>query len=221
MKNLTLIIPAKHEAESLPIVLNEIKSLDCKKKIILEASDQKTIESIKGFECEIIFQNKRGYGDALKTGIENVDTEYLCIFNADGSFDPKYLKQMLNMCEKVDYVFATRYLKDGGSEDDTFITKFGNYFFSTLGNVLFSLGLSDILFTFILGKKLAFKSLDLKSSDFCLCVEIPINAKRIGQNYSQISSKERKRIAGFKKVNEFKDGLKILIFMILKFFRIK
>ena len=144
MKNLTLIIPAKHEAESLPIVLNEIKSLDCKKKIILEPSDQKTIESISGFDCEIIYQNKRGYGDALKTGIENVDTEYLCIFNADGSFDPKYLKEMLKMCEKVDYVFATRYLKDGGSEDDTFITKFGNYFFSTLGNILFSLDLSDI-----------------------------------------------------------------------------
>ena len=221
MKNLTLIIPAKHEAESLPIVLNEIKSLDCKKKIILEASDQKTIESIREFDCEIIYQNRIGYGDALKTGIENVDTEYLCIFNADGSFDPKYLEEMLKMCEKVDYVFATRYLKDGGSEDDTFITKFGNYFFSTLGNVLFSLNLSDILFTFILGKKLAFKSLNLKSSDFCLCVEIPINAKRISQKYSQISSKERKRIAGFKKVNEFKDGLKILIFMILKFLRIK
>ena len=58
-------------------------------------------------------------------------------------------------------------------------------------------------------------------NDFCLCVEIPINAKRNNQRYCEIASQERKRIAGFKKVNEFKDGLKILIYMIQKFFRIK
>ena len=32
MKNLTLIIPAKKEKESLPQVIDEIKNLDCKKK---------------------------------------------------------------------------------------------------------------------------------------------------------------------------------------------
>ena len=49
------------------------------------------------------------------------DTEYACIFNADGSFDPKYLNQMV---EKIrysnDFVFSTRYKKPGGSDDDTF-----------------------------------------------------------------------------------------------------
>ena len=85
----------KNEAESLPAVLNEIKSFNCKKKIILEETDYETIESIKNFDCEIIYQNHKGYGDALRTGIQNVDTEYLCIFNADGSFDPIYLKEML------------------------------------------------------------------------------------------------------------------------------
>ena len=46
MNNLTLIIPAKREAESLPRVLQEIKNLDCKIIVILEKSDIETIESI-------------------------------------------------------------------------------------------------------------------------------------------------------------------------------
>ena len=221
MNNLTLIIPAKYESESLPTVLDEIKSYNCKKKVILEPSDTETIESIKNFDCEIIFQSQKGYGNALRMGIESVDTDYLCIFNADGSFDPSYLPSMLKLCDNHVYVFATRYLKEAGSDDDTFLTKFGNYFFSTLGNILFSLKLSDILFTFVLGKKSSFKSLNLKCNDFCLCVEIPINAKRNNQSYCEIASQERKRIAGFKKVSEFKDGLKILIYMIQKFFRLK
>ena len=61
MKNLTLIIPAKYESESLPNVLNEIKMFECKKKIILESTDINTIESIKDFDCEIVFQNQIGY----------------------------------------------------------------------------------------------------------------------------------------------------------------
>ena len=220
MKNLTLIIPAKREAESLPQVLQEIKNVGCKIIVILESSDIETIESIKDFDRQIVYQSNKGYGDALIQGINNVQTDYLCIYNADGSFDPKYLNNMLSLCKNQDYVFASRYLKEAGSEDDTIITKVGNIFFTTLGNLLFSLKLSDILFTYVLGKTKSFKLLNLKSKDFRLCVEIPISAKRMNFSYVDIPSYERKRIAGKKKVNEFRDGFKILFYMIKRFLRL-
>ena len=220
MKNLTLIIPAKKEAESLPQVLQEIKNVGCKIIVILESSDIETIESIKDFDRKIVYQSNKGYGDALIQGINNVQTDYLCIYNADGSFDPKYLNNMLSLCKNQDFVFASRYLKEAGSEDDTIITKVGNIFFTTLGNLLFSLKLSDILFTYVLGKTKSFKLLNLKSKDFRLCVEIPISAKRMNFSYVDIPSYERKRIAGKKKVNEFRDGFKILFYMIKRFLRL-
>jgi glycosyltransferase involved in cell wall biosynthesis len=217
MKNLTLIIPAKQESESLPRVLKEISDLECEIIIILESTDLTTIDSVKDFNCKLIYQSGKGYGNALIEGINNVQTKFLCIFNADGSFDPKYLNEMLKICENNDYVFTSRYLKNAGSEDDTIITKIGNFIFSLLGNMLFSLKLSDILFTYILGKTSSFKSLNLKSNDFCLCVEIPINAKKMNALYNDIPSYERKRIAGKKKVSEFRDGFKILTYMIKRF----
>lgn len=220
MPNLTLIIPAKNEAESLPSVLNELKNFDFNKTIILETSDKSTIESIQNFDCEILYQNEKGYGNALIQGINNVKTEYLCIFNADGSFDPTYLSEMLKLCKNRDLVFASRYLKKAGSDDDTILTKIGNYIFSLLGNIFFSLKLSDILYTYVLGKTDSFKKLDLKSNDFCFCVEMPIKAKRLEMDIVDTPSYERRRIAGEKKVNEFKDGFKILLFMIKSFFKI-
>ena len=57
-------------------------------------------------------------------------------------------------------------------------------------------------------------NLNLKSDDFCLCVEIPINAKKMKQSYTDVPSNERRRIAGKKKVNEFSDGMKILKYML-------
>ena len=219
MEKLTLIIPAKEEAESLPKVLLELKNYSCKIIIILEQSDIKTLEAIKNFECKIVYQSGRGYGNALIEGIKNVETNYLCIFNADGSFDPKYLDEMLKLSENnTDFVFASRYMKGAGSEDDTFLTIIGNYFFSIFGKIFFSLKISDILFTYLLGKTQSFKKLDLQSDDFCLCVEMPIKAKRLSMNMKDIPSFERSRIAGKKKVNEFRDGFKILIFMIKSLF---
>ena len=221
MKNLTLIIPAKNEEDSLPQVLDEIKNYECDKIVILEESDIKTINAIKDFNCKLVYQTGRGYGNALIDGINNVKTEYTCIFNADGSFNPKYLDEMLNLCKnELDFVFASRYMKNGGSDDDTFLTTVGNFIFSMIGKIFFSLRLSDILYTFLLGKTYAFKKLDLKSDDFCLCVEMPIKARRLGMNFIDTPSYERKRIAGKKKVNEFRDGFKILIYMIKSFFRI-
>ena len=219
MEKLTLIIPAKDEAESLPKVLLELKNYSYKIVIILEKSDIKTLEAIKNFECKIVYQTGKGYGNALIEGMKNVETDYLCIFNADGSFDPKYLKQMLKVSENnTDFVFASRYMEGAGSDDDTFITKIGNYFFSIFGKIFFSLNISDILFTFLLGKTQSFKKLNLQSNDFCLCVEMPIKAKKLNMTMKDIPSFERSRIAGKKKVNEFRDGFKILIFMIKSFF---
>ena len=220
MKNLTLIIPAKNEEDSLPQVLEEIKNYECNKIVILEESDFKTINAIKNFNCKLVYQTGRGYGNALIEGLNNVETDYTCIFNADGSFNPKYLEEMLDLCKgDRDFVFASRYMSGGGSDDDTLLTKIGNFIFSAIGNIFFSLKLSDILYTFLVGKTDSFKKLDLRSNDFCLCVEMPIKAKRLRMNIIDTPSYERKRIAGEKKVSEFKDGLKILSYMIKSFFK--
>ena len=221
MNNLTLVIPAKNEGDSLPIVLKEIENFDCKKIVVVEPLDYQTINSIKNFNCEIIYQSNYGYGNALIEGINHVKTEYLCIFNADGSFNPKELDGMLSACKlNFDFIFASRYKKNGSSDDDTFLTKLGNFVFTKIGNIFFSIDISDILYTFLLGRTDSFKKLNLFSRDFCLCVEMPIKAKRKGMKFKDIESHERKRIAGVKKVNEFKDGFKILFYMVKSFFKI-
>ena len=57
MKNLTLIIPAKNEPESLPIVISELSKYDYNINIILHKSDIETIQSLNGLNVNIIYQN--------------------------------------------------------------------------------------------------------------------------------------------------------------------
>ena len=221
MSELTLIIPAKNEKESLPKVLQNLKDHNFKVIVSLQKDDYETIESIKDFNVKIYEQTGIGYGNSLREGINQCSTKYFCIYNADGSFEEKDLSQMLVKCEKNDFVFASRYLNGGGSDDDTIITYVGNKIFSFVVRFLFSLNLSDILYTFVVGKTSIFRELNIQSDDFRFCVEFPIKLKLLNKSYTSIPSYEKKRIGGEKKVNEIKDGFLILTEIIKLFFKFK
>ena len=220
MNDLTLLIPAKIEKESLPLVLKETEDYNLNKLVVMEEEDIETFEAIKNYNCDILFQKNKGYGSALIEGINKINTKYLCIFNADGSFDPKELEQMYLKAKSNNFVFASRYNYNAGSDDDTILTLIGNKIFSFIGNTFFKLKINDILYTYILGESILFKKLNLTQSDFRICVEIPINIESKKFTYTTNSSFERSRFKGEKKVNEFTDGFKILMYLMKKILKL-
>jgi glycosyltransferase involved in cell wall biosynthesis len=221
MNRITLVIPAKNEEKSLPYLRDEMRFIKCKKLLIVTKINKKILKLKKIYKFDLILQEKDGYGSAIIEGIKKVKTKYLCIYNADGSFDPKTLNKMYNII-KIDekkFVFASRYEEKGGSLDDTFLTYIGNKIFTFIGNFFFKLKLSDILFTYVMGVTKNFNKLNLQSRDFRLCVEIPIKIKENSLLINTTASYERRRIAGVKNVNEFRDGFLILLYLLKKFLK--
>lgn len=221
MNRITLVIPAKNEEESLFYVLDEIKNIKCKKLLIVTNINKEILKLKKIYKFDLILQNKNGYGSAIIEGIKKVKTKYLCIYNADGSFDPNTLNKMYNIIKigEKKFVFASRYEAKGGSLDDTFLTYIGNKIFTFIGNIFFKLKLSDILFTYVMGLTKNFNELNLQSKDFRLCVELPIKIKKKNFLIITTSSYERRRVAGVKNVNEFRDGFLILLYLLKEFLK--
>ena len=86
MDQLTLVIPAKNEAETLPTVLKDLDKYSLKITVVLEKEDIDTINAIKNFNCKILYQEVFGYGDALIQGSTVLKQSIFVFFNADGSF---------------------------------------------------------------------------------------------------------------------------------------
>ena len=116
MQNLTLIIPAKYESESLPDVLRELKKFNYNIFVVLKDTDLETINSIKNFDIEIVYQKGTGYGNALIEGINFCKTKYFCIFNADGSFNPNEIQSMMDRLDSNnnDFIFDGVGIVSGG-----------------------------------------------------------------------------------------------------------
>ena len=83
---------------------------------------------------------------------------------------------------------------------------------------MFKIKINDILHTFFICKIEIFKKIKFKYNDFSFCSELPILVVKLKIPHSEISTHERKRIAGKAKVNSFIDGFIILKSMINLFF---
>ena len=218
-KKISLIIPAKNEVESLETVLLEVKNnyLIGEIIVIVDSEFDNSVAIAKKFNCKLVIQKNNGYGSAIIEGFKNAKNKFGCIFNADHSFDPKYLDGLVKESKKNDFVFGTRYNKQSGSDDDTIVTLIGNKIFSFISNKILKIKLTDILFTYVLCNVEKFNKLNLKNYDFKLCIELPAKVKQNNFSYSEIPIFERKRYGGKKKVNAIKDGFLILIEIIKNF----
>ena len=64
LSNLTLLIPAKFEKESLPRVINHLNNLNCRKLVVLAAEDIETIVRLRPW---IEDEWRDSYGEFSKT----------------------------------------------------------------------------------------------------------------------------------------------------------
>ena len=209
-----ILIPTLNEEGNIAKILSDLKSKGFEFITILDAqSEDKTAEIAEKFGCKIIIDEKKnmGFGYSVINGINASDKRYCCIFDGDGSFDSdSILKMYQELNNGYDFVFCSRYLGGRKSEDDTIITKFGNYFFTKLIKILFNYNITDALFFYCLSETKNFKNLNLVSNDFNICTELLIKANKYF-SCKEIFSRERKREYGVSKVNKIYDGLKFTL----------
>jgi len=214
LKEIEILIPTFNEEKNLQITIDTLRKLGLNNLTILDAlSDDNTVEIAKKNNCKVLIDPSRrlGFGYSVISGINNSSSKYLCIFDADGSFDPNTILLMKDILvrKKLDFIFGSRYLDGNTSDDDTLITKFGNFFFTKLISLLFNFKTSDALFLYLFGKRECFINLNLQEKDFKICTEALIKA-RTGYKCGEIYSHEKKRMFGTTKVDRVKDGYLIL-----------
>ena len=209
-KLVTLVVPTKEE---IPHIINLLKSIVKSryvKEIIVVLEVNVPNKFFKHKKVKLINQKNKGYGAAIKEGFKKSKSKYTCIYNADGSFDLNDLKKMIKLTKRYDFIFASRYLRGGGSEDDTCLTIVGNFLFTKLGLIFLNIKLSDILYTYVLCNTNLFKKFNFSNDDFRFCIELPNNVVISNYKYTSFPSCEYKRKYGKKNVNEFRDGFLIL-----------
>ena len=91
----------------------------------------------QGTGYEVYVQQKPGFRNAYLEVWPRIRGDVVVYFTPDGNSIPETIPALLDkMGEGFDLAIASRYLGDARSEDDDAVTRFGNWMFRTLANLL-------------------------------------------------------------------------------------
>lgn len=211
---LSVVIPAHNEQESVSGTIEglyaTLRQEDIPHEILLvdDHSTDRSAEKIAGLRASIPSlrylrnQGPRGFGNAVRYGLENFGGECVAVMMADGSDSPSDLVRFYRtMWEKdLDAVFGTRF-SDGGKLIDYPSPKFLlNRLANTVIKLLFRLKYDDVTNAFKLYRRTTIEGLQpLLAPHFNLTVELPLKTIVRGYSYTWIGNSWCNRTKGASK----------------------
>ena len=97
MVNVSIVIPAYNEQDSIEKTIQEIKEVLSKSKnkyeiiIVNDGSKDNTSEILKSIKNIIVINHpyNKGYGASIKTGIKNSKYDWILVIDSDGTYPIK------------------------------------------------------------------------------------------------------------------------------------
>jgi dolichol-phosphate mannosyltransferase len=212
---LSVIIPAYHEADNLSILLPQIhqvlKTLNIDYEIIVvdEYADGETHEVVNRFSSRLLSPPQKGYGTALQAGFQHATGNYIITMDADLSHSPDFLISLWNKRNSSDVIIASRYTPGGIA-----IMPFSRLVLSKILNLLFSRGLDlkvkDMSSGYRLYKSSIVKNGKYISKDFNILQEILVLALINGFKVLETPFTYRPRQYGSSHARVIKFGFKYI-----------
>ena len=224
---ISVVIPAFNEEKSIPYVLNDIPNFVNLIIVCDNSSTDKTSEIAKNMGAKVVFEEKKGYGNACLKAISYLRNlkdkpEIVVFIDGDYSDDPKQMKKIVDpiFYEGYDLVLGarTKSLRDKNSMTAHQI--FGNWLACFLMRIFFDSRFKDLgPFRAITWDKLM--QLDMRDKSFGWTIEMQIKALIKNYKYKEIGVKYKKRIGKSKisgtLVGSILAGKKIL-YLIFKYY---
>ncbi len=216
---IALIAPTINEITALPHVLPKLDRNIIHEIIVvdLNSTDGTVAYCIEnGFQVH--HQQNPGYGAALMEALAITNADVIIEFTPDGSAIPEKVPDLLaKINEGYDFVIASRYRDGAKSYDDDMVTRFGNWLFTKLVNILFHAHYTDTLVGFRAYRRSAFDKIHPTAKGLSWAVQLPIQFTKAEVKIAEIGANEPARIGGERKMRPFRTGLEILRVIIKEF----
>ena len=216
MKDLTVVLPAYNEEESLGLVIDEIKALPVQCHILVidnnSTDDTYNVAISKG--VKVVTEELLGKGNAMRKGFELASTPYVIMMNSDYTYPADNIIGIRALLAEYDVVIGYRYVKEDGSM--SLINSVGNKMLSLLASALYGIRVHDVCTGLWGFKKGTLDRIIPESEGFTLEAELFVRVAEFGDTCKliQIPTSYRSRLNGSKAKLKVWDGFKIGWFLI-------
>jgi glycosyltransferase involved in cell wall biosynthesis len=232
-KNVLIVIPCYNEEVSLPLVLQELQSIQLPVKyklqilIINDCSQDKTSDVVRSFNAKILnLPINLGIGGAMQTGFKYAIQNGFDIaiqLDGDGQHPPSELIKLLNEYEIVsaDVVIGSRFLKNEGYQS-LLLRRIGIKYFYLLNKFFTGNSIYDSTSGFRLLNKKALAIAAVNYPDDYPEPDSLIIFSKAGLIIKEVSVAMRPRLGGISSIHHgasFYYCIKVTISMLFSFIR--
>lgn len=217
----TLLTLTLNEIDGMRVIMPRIRREWVSDILIVDGgSADGTLEYAQAHGYRVLPQRSAGPTQAYREALEEIRDGVIINFSPDGNCIPELIPELLGkMREGYDMVIASRYLGGAKSEDDDFVTRFGNWFFTKAFNVLFGLRLTDSLGMFRAWRREIVEEFPAHLPPRAgIEPYLNIRCAKRKLKVAEIPGDEPKRIGGVRKMSPLGNGLAILRLICIEFF---
>lgn len=212
---LSLIMPARNEAETLKVLVPELISRLPEAEIIIvnDGSDDDTTQICSAFPIKLISHPyPKGNGAAIKTGARTAKGNTLIFMDADGQHKPEDIPALLEtFSEGYDMVVGTR---QSGSHAGVHRAA-ANDLFSRFATWMVQQPVMDLTSGFRVVDAVKFrKFIYLLPNGFSYPTTITMSFFRAGYNVNYVPIQTLKRANGKSHIRPIRDGLRFLLIIL-------
>jgi glycosyltransferase involved in cell wall biosynthesis len=209
--DVTVIIPAKQEAQSLGGVIDRTRRYASDVLVIAGESTDGTAEVASRSGASVMADAGRGKGRAIRQAIPHIRTPVAVFLDADGSHDPEDIPLLVEpiLAGEADHVVGSR-LRGGSSElhggFDEFLRLAGSSFITACINRRFNCRISDSQNGFRAVRTAVLRELDLRENTTTIEQEMTIKTLRGGWRLAEVPSHEHPRSHGASHIRVWRDA---------------
>tara|TARA_Y200000002_G_C22664833_1_gene657501 strand:- start:1262 stop:1960 length:699 start_codon:yes stop_codon:yes gene_type:complete len=222
MNKLTVIVPFYNEQDLLLKSVSRLNEQNIADNILLidDSSSDKSYqiaESIQSQNPHIkLLKTKKnlGKGGAIKLGIENTESDYIIVHDADLEYDPKNIKTALDLAKEQNQekivILGSRFIGNIKRKNLYRRTFIANKFLSFLFSIFSGTNVSDVATCYKLISKNIYKNIEITKNGFEFEVEILSKSLKLADRYLEIPINYEGRSYKDGKKIKFSDGFKYI-----------
>ncbi len=229
-QKIAVIIPCHNEEAGIGNVLRDMPTLHLQKLgyeleiIVIDNNSLDATASVsEAHGARVLFEGKKGKGNALRTGFRAVspDAAYVVMLDGDNTYKPQEIPRLIEPLANgfCDVIVGSRL--GGKTMKDAFLLKnrIANWFFTFLVRQFYKANVTDVLSGFFAWRKEVVDELvhHLESEGFAIEMEMITKMKRLGHEMYSVPITYDTR-AGETKLSAWKDGVRILFALVRYFF---
>jgi len=221
-KKVAVIIPCHNEAVSIARVIGKFPQsilvqhgIQLRVYVVDNASSDATAAVAQEAGATVIYEPKKGKGNALRTGFRNIptDVDYVVMLDGDDTYSPEEMWRIIepllsNFCDVVIGSRLSGYIQESAMST---LNRAGNQLFTSCVRILYGANVTDVLTGYFAWKKSTLDALrpHIESSGFAIEMEMITKMARLGFRMASVPISYHPRL-GESHLHPFRDGYRIL-----------